>query len=146
MCGRGGVRGAAAAGAGGRRRPTDRGEGRRRWRGLDWGTVRVWLEADAPRVNCPEHGPTVVAVPRARHGAGHTLGFDDTVAWLAVACSKTAVCELMRIAWRTVGAIVARVWADVRVPALLTSGAVTCSDGFGFRAFRCWQARACRGR
>ena len=27
------------------------------------------------------------------------------------------------------------------VPALLTSGAVTCSDGFGFRAFRCWQAR-----
>jgi transposase len=90
----------------------DRGEGRRRWRGLDWGTVRVWLEADAPRVNCPEHGPTVVAVPWARHGAGHTFGFDDTVAWLAVACSKTAVCELMRIAWRTVGAIVARVWAD----------------------------------
>ena len=30
-----------------------------------------------------------------------------------MACSKTAVCELMRIAWRTVGAIVARVWADV---------------------------------
>lgn len=43
---------------------------------------------------------------------GHTLAFDDTVAWLAVACSKTAVCELMRVAWRTVGAIVARVWAD----------------------------------
>ena len=43
---------------------------------------------------------------RAR--AGHTWAFDDTVAWLA-ACSKTAVCELMRVAWRTVGAIVARV-------------------------------------
>ena len=98
----------------GRRAPWyDRGEGRRRWRGLDWGTVQVVLEADAPRVNCPAHGPTVVAVPWARHHAGHTLGFDDTVAWLAVACSKTAVCELMRIAWRTVGAIVARVWADV---------------------------------
>ena len=98
----------------GRKAPSyDRGEGRRRWRGLDWGTVRVWLEADAPRVNCPQHGPTVVAVPWARHTAGHTFGFDDTVAWLAVACSKTAVCELMRIAWRTVGAIVARVWADV---------------------------------
>jgi transposase len=75
--------------------------------------VRVFLEADAPRVDCPEHGPTVVAVPWARHAAGHTYAFDDTVAWLAVACSKTAVCELMRIAWRTVGAIVARVWADV---------------------------------
>ena len=98
----------------GRRAPSyDRGEGRRRWRGLDLGTVRVWLEADAPRVNCPAHGPTVVAVPWARHNAGHTRDVDDTVAWLAVACSKTAVCELMRIAWRTVGAIVARVWDDV---------------------------------
>ena len=97
----------------GRRAPWyDRGAGRRRWRGLDWGTVQVFLEADTPRVNCPAHGPTVVAVPWARHHAGHTLGFDDTVAWLAVACSKTAVCELMRVAWRTVGAIVARVWAD----------------------------------
>ena len=74
--------------------------------------MQVVLEADAPRVNCPAHGPTVVAVPWARHHAGHTLGFDDTVAWLAVACSKTAVCELMRIAWRSVGAIVARVWED----------------------------------
>jgi transposase len=91
----------------------DRGEGRRRWRGLDWGTVPVMLEADAPRVNCATHGPTVIAVPWARHRAGHTYAFDDTVAWLAVACSKTAVCELMRIAWRTVGAIVARVWADI---------------------------------
>ncbi len=90
----------------------DRGEGRRRWRGLDLGTVQVWLEAEAPRVSCPEHGPTVAAVPWARHGAGHTRAFDDTVAWLAVQCSKSAVCALMRIAWRTVGAIVARVWAD----------------------------------
>jgi transposase len=91
----------------------DRGEGRRRWRALDLGTVRVELEADAPRVNCREHGPTVVQVPWARHHAGHTYAFDDTVAWLAVQCSKTAVTELMRVAWRTVGAIVARVWADV---------------------------------
>ena len=109
----------------GRKAPSyDWGEGRRRWRGLDWGTVRVWLEADAPRVNCPEHGPTVVAVPWARHTAGHTLGFDDTVAWLAVACSKTAVCELMRIAWRTVGAIVARVWAASTRP---STGSRTCA-------------------
>src|SRR6476646_1686485 len=57
----------------------DRGAGRRRWRGLDWGTVQVVLEADAPRVNCPSHGPTVVAVPWARHHAGHTVAFDDTV-------------------------------------------------------------------
>jgi transposase len=91
----------------------DGGEGRRRWRGLDLGTVRVQLEADAPRVRCPEHGIVVAHVPWARHGAGHTLAFDQTVAWLATQTSKTAVTQLMRIAWRTVGSIVARVWADV---------------------------------
>ena len=91
----------------------DQGEGRRRWRTLDLGVVRAVLEADAPRVSCPEHGVVVAAVPWARHGAGHTLAFDDQVAWLAVQTSKTAVTELMRIAWRTVGAIIARVCADV---------------------------------
>ncbi len=59
------------------------------------------------------HGPTVVAVSWARHGAGHTLVFDEQVAWLATQCSKSAITELMRIAWRTVGAIITRVWADV---------------------------------
>ncbi|MGH8973419.1 MAG: ISL3 family transposase [Acidimicrobiia bacterium] len=99
----------------GRRCPGyDRGEGRRRWRGLDLGTIRTFLEADAPRVNCPEHGPTVVQVPWARHGAGHTRAFDDQVAWLAVHTSKTAVTELMRVAWRTVGAIITRVVAEAR--------------------------------
>ena len=74
--------------------------------------IIAWLEADAPRVNCPVHGPTVRAVPWARHAAGHTVVFDEQVAWLATQCSKTAVTELMRIAWRTVGAIITRVWAD----------------------------------
>jgi transposase len=91
----------------------DRGDGRRQWRSLDWGTCQVWLEADAPRVNCRVHGPTVAAVPWARHGAGHTRDFDDTVAWLAVQCSKTAVTGLLRVAWRTVGAIITRVQADI---------------------------------
>ena len=40
----------------------DQGEGRRRWRGLDLGTVPTWLEADAPRVRCPEHGVVVASV------------------------------------------------------------------------------------
>jgi transposase len=46
-------------------------------------------------------------------GAGHTRYFDDTVAWLAVACSKTTVTLLTRVAWRTVGGIVKRVCVDV---------------------------------
>jgi transposase len=90
----------------------DRGEGRRRWRALDLGVIRAEIEADAPRVSCRDHGVVVAAVPWARHGAGHTRFFDDQVAWLAVATSKSAVMALMRIAWRTVGAIVTRVAED----------------------------------
>ncbi len=90
----------------------DRGEGRRRWRALDLGAVPAYLEADAPRVRCAEHGVVVVAFPWARHKARHTRDFEDQCAWLAARCSRSAVEELMRIAWRTVGAIVTRVVAD----------------------------------
>jgi transposase len=97
----------------GKKRPGyDQGEGRRRWRALDLGTVRAHLEADAPRVTCPDHGVITAAVPWARHGAAHTRCFDDQVAWLAAACSKTAVTALMRISWRTVGVIIVRVCAE----------------------------------
>ena len=98
----------------GRRSPRyDLGDGRRRWRALDLGTTKVFLEAAAPRVRCRTHGVTVAAVPWARHGAGHTRDFDDMAAWLAVRTSKSAVMELLRVAWRTVGSIVTRVNADV---------------------------------
>jgi transposase len=92
----------------------DRGEGRRRWRTLDLGTVKCFLEAEAPRVDCPEHGPTVAQTPWARHDAGHTYAFDDQAAWLVTHTAKSTLCELMRIAWRTVGAIIDRVVADGR--------------------------------
>ena len=106
---------ASRCGRCGRRcRGYDQGDGRRRWRALDAGTVRVFIEADAPRVECREHGVTVAAVPWARHGAGHTRAFDDQVAWLVTHTSKTAVVALMRVAWRTVGAIAGRVVADAR--------------------------------
>ncbi len=90
----------------------DHGGGRRRWRALDLGTIPAFLEADSPRVRCAEHGVIAAQVPWARHGAGHTYAFDDTAAWLATHTSKSAVRELLRIAWRTVGAIVTRVVAD----------------------------------
>ena len=90
----------------------DRGEGRRQWRALDLGSVPVWVEAEAPRVSCPEHGVVVVAFGWARHRARHTTEFENEVAWLAARCSRKAVCELMRVAWRTVTAIVERVVAD----------------------------------
>ena len=91
----------------------DAGGGRRRWRALDLGTIRAVLEADASRVKCREHGVVVASVPWARHDAGHTYAFDEQVAWLTTQTSKSTVTELMRIAWRTVGSIITRVWADV---------------------------------
>jgi len=96
-----------------RRRPGyDRGEGRRRWRALDLGTFRAFVAAEAPRVSCAEHGVVVAHVPWARHDARHTLAFDATAAWLATRTSKSTLEQLLRIGWRTVGAIVARVVAD----------------------------------
>ena len=97
------------------RRPSpgfDLGEGRRRWRALDLGTTLAFIEADAPRVTCRAHGIVVCAVPWARHRTRFTRGFEDQVAWLTVNTSKTAVAELMRVAWRTVGAICERVAAE----------------------------------
>ncbi len=90
----------------------DLGEGRRRWRALDLGSRLAYVEGEAPRVRCPEHGVVVCAVPWARHPSRFTRAFEDQVAWLAVHCSKTATAELMRIAWRTVGSIIERVVAD----------------------------------
>jgi transposase len=87
----------------------DLGEGRRRWRALDLASTFCFLEADAPRVRCPRHGVVVAAVPWARHGSRFTRSFEDQVAWLAVNTSKTAVAELMRVAWRSVGQILERV-------------------------------------
>jgi transposase len=92
----------------------DQGEGRREWRAMDVGEVKAYLEADAPRVSCPEHGVVVARLPWARHGARQARWFEDQVAWLAVHTSKTAVVTLMRIAWRTVGSIVGRVVAEGR--------------------------------
>jgi transposase len=73
----------------------------------------VWIEAEAPRVSCRDCGVVTCHIPWARAGAGHTLDFDRHIAWLATNASKTTVATLIRIAWRTVGAIVTRVWADI---------------------------------
>jgi transposase len=87
----------------------DLGEGRRRWRALDLGLAKAYVEAAAPRVRCPEHGVVVAAVPWARHASRFTRAAEEQICWLAVHTSKTAVSELMRVAWRTVGDICERV-------------------------------------
>ncbi len=66
----------------------DAGAGRWRWRGPDCGLIRTFVEADTPQVTCREHGVTVAAAPWARHRAGHTRTFDQTVACPATHTSK----------------------------------------------------------
>jgi transposase len=100
----------------------DLGEGRRRWRALDLGTTFAYVEADAPRVRCRRHGVVVCAVPWARHGSRFTRAFEDQVAWLAVNCSKSAVAQLMRIAWRSVGGVCERVCAEAEREVDLLAG------------------------
>lgn len=100
----------------------DMGEGRRRWRALDLGTTRAFVEAQAPRVTCRRHGVVVCAVPWARHDARFTRAFEDQTAWLAVNCSKTAVAQLMRVAWRTVGGICERVCDEAQRDVDLLAG------------------------
>ena len=60
-------------------------------------------------MRCPEHGVVVCAVPWARHDSRFTRAFEQQVAWLAVNTSGSAVAELTRIAWRSVGRICQRV-------------------------------------
>ncbi len=95
-----------------RARGYDQGGGRRRWRAVDLGSTIVELEADAPRVSCPDHGVVVAAVPWARAASRFTYDFEDACAWLAARATGSVVAELLRVAWRTVTAIVERVIAD----------------------------------
>lgn len=91
----------------------DAGRGRRRWRALDCASVRVLLEADAPRVRCSAHGVVVAHVPWARHRARSTHAFEDQVAWLVTKTSLSTVAGLMRVTWRTVDGILTRVWDEI---------------------------------
>ena len=108
------ARGAGAGCVGGAARRYDPGEGRRRWRALDLGTVQAFAGGRrAAGVAAPSTAWWSAQCRGPGTAPGTPAPSTSTVAWLATQCSKTAVTELMRIAWRTVGAIITRVWADV---------------------------------
>lgn len=87
----------------------DNGRGRRNWRTCDFGITKVYLVADAPRINCKEHGVLTARVPWARHKSRYTYDFEQMVAWHATNSSKTVVAQLMRISWNTIGPIISRI-------------------------------------
>ena len=88
----------------------------KRWRHLDQGGLRCQVECRLRRLYCPGCGDRPEHVEWARGGARYTRDFDDLVAWLAQQMNQTQITRLMRIGWRTVGNIVARVVAE-KLPA-----------------------------
>jgi transposase len=85
----------------------------RRWRAMDLAGAKCYLEYQPVRVRCPEHGVHVESVPWARHKARFTRDFEDWVAWLCVHCTISAVSELARVEWHSVGGICKRVFDDL---------------------------------
>lgn len=87
----------------------DLGDKLRRWRSMDFGGMRVYIEAYAPRVKCKEHGVVVARVPWAEHNTGYTRDFEMAVTWFTLHATITDVSEYFRVKWDTVGSIVRRV-------------------------------------
>lgn len=86
---------------------------RRRWRHLDLGACKLWLEAEIWRVDCRRCGAVrTEAVPWARPGARLSRDLEDVIAWLCQRTDKTSVCRLLRVSWETVQEVVMRVVAD----------------------------------
>jgi len=79
----------------------------RRWRHLDFGLTKCFLEAEICRLECPRcQRVRTEDVPWARPGARHTNAFCAVVAWLAQRVDKTTITKLLRVSWEAVAKIV----------------------------------------
>jgi transposase len=85
----------------------------RRWRHVDAGSSKVWLEAEIRRLACRGCGKVVTEqVEWARHGARHSRDLQDVIAWLARRADKDTVRRLLRISWAAVRNAVTSVVTD----------------------------------
>lgn len=110
----------------------------RRWRHLDLGASRLYLEAEVRRLRCAQCEKVVTEeVPWARPRARHTKDFEDVVAWLAQRADKTTIARLLRCSWEAVARIVVRVVAsqidDARLDELYRIGVDEVSYRKGHR-------------
>ena len=81
---------------------------RRRWRHLDTCQLQTIVEADVPRVKCPEHGVRQVGVPWAEPGSKLTARLEALILkWLAYA-SIQAVADPFGLAWSTMQRVMER--------------------------------------
>jgi transposase len=81
----------------------------KKWRSLDLGTTKVYLESYVPRIKCPDHKVRVAAVPWAELDSDYTKDFEMAVTWSALHMTASDVSEFYRIKWHTVGHIAGRV-------------------------------------
>lgn len=85
----------------------------RRWRHLDLGATKLYLEAEIARLACRRCDRVrTEAVPWARPAARHSRDFQDVVAFLAQRVDKTTICRLLRCSWEAVAHIVEAVVAE----------------------------------
>jgi transposase len=85
----------------------------KRWRSLDLGKNRFYVECEAPRCKCPEHGVKAVKIPWAFPDSDYTYAFEMQVAWCAANEPTNLVARKYRIKWHTVGNCVGRVQRNV---------------------------------
>jgi transposase len=85
----------------------------RRWRHVDLGNCRLFIQAEIRRLECRRCGRVRTEdVPWARPGARHTRDVEDVIAWLVQRTDKTTTATLLRVSWEAVDHIVRRVVAD----------------------------------
>ena len=71
----------------------------RRWRHLDTCQLKTLIEADVPRVRCPEHGTRMVRVPWAEPYGRFTALFERVALMLMKSCSLSAASRHLGISW-----------------------------------------------
>lgn len=96
----------------------------KRWRTLDLGGLKVYLEYRPKRIKCKDHKVLVEEIPWARRNTCFSKIFEDWVACLTLNCSISAVASYARIEWHSVGNICKRVYDD-----LLASNSINLYGG-----------------
>lgn len=108
----------------------------RRWRHLDTCQFVTILEAQVPRLSCPEHGVINAQVPWADSGSGFTLLFEALVIdWLKEA-SIQAVSRQLKVSWNSIDRIMARAVARGLARRQPLSPTQLCVDETSFRRKR----------
>ena len=85
----------------------------KRWRSLDLGKNKFFIECVYPRLLCAEHGVRKCRIPWAFADSDYTQAFEVRVAYAAAKSPTNLVSKEYRIKWSTVGNCVKRVQQNI---------------------------------